>query len=449
MNVQDNNSNNPQKSNQPGTDPAAQQQDQQQTTDQQPSTDQQPGANQQPGADQQPPTQQPDDQPAVQSSGQPAAQPEITPAEPETQPPAQPESKQPAQPETQEQGSDYVSSYTPPKENEVSAAGDTQTDAGETQTESGSQPSTEDTQSAEQNPQDQGSQPATITPPPTTQPVSADQPTPPEQPASTEPKGQPPLKESGTTPAAQPGSPQQDASETDVDLDKEIERLEKMVQDLEANVPKDKNQAETKTDSEPKKEEEDKPAQEETPESPPTAKPPKPESTAQPASSQVEPAQTSGSNQSTSQKLADQNIFFLLGVEDGTDEEKNKFLDELQQVVWEDFLENDMDKLVTGPEKEQVRAILQDNSLSELDKQEKALSLLEKTLPNFEDLMIEKAMELKSDLFKERIAGMKEYYAQDQASLDKIAQAETQLQQENWRLAAETLNQLIAKPKKA
>jgi len=56
-------------------------------------------------------------------------------------------------------------------------------------------------------------------------------------------------------------------------------------------------------------------------------------------------------------------------------------------------------------------------------------------------------MELKSDLFKERIAGMKEYYAQDQASLDKIAQAETQLQQENWRSAAEILNQLIAKPK--
>ena len=434
MHVQDNNSNNQNNQTQPGTDPATQQQ----------------AEDQQPTADQQPSTEQPVSQPAAQTDVQP-------PAEPKTQPPAEPE--------TQEQGSDYVSSYTPPDENEVPAAGEAQTEGGEDQPASeADQPAGDNQQPAEQSTQDQSSQPATITPPPSVQPASPEQPEQPEQeeqPTSAKPETQPSSEESSTTPAAQSTSSQQDREKLDVDLDKEIERLEKMVQDLEANAPQDEKQAETKTTSEPEKTDENKPAQEKTPEAPPTAEPPKPpkpesankptsdqpESTTPSASDQPKPAQASSSNQPTSQKLADQNIFFLLGVEDGTDEEKNKFLDELQQVVWEDFLENDMDKVVTGPEKEQVKAIIQDDSLSELDQQEKALSLLEKTLPNFEDLMIEKAMELKSDLFKERIAGMKEYYAQDQASLDKIAQAETQLQQENWRSAAEILNQLIAKPK--
>ena len=429
MHVQDNNSNNQNNQTQPGTDPETQQQ----------------AEDQQPTADQQPSTEQP--------VGQPVAQTDV---------------QSPAEPETQEQGSDYVSSYTPPDENEVPAAGEAQTEGGEDQPASeATQPAGDNQQPAEQSTQDQSSQPATITPPPSVQPASPEQPEQPEQeeqPTSAKPETQPSSEESSTTPAAQSTSSQQDREKLDVDLDKEIERLEKMVQDLEANAPQDEKQAETKTTSEPEKTDENKPAQEKTPAAPPTAEPPKPpkppkpesttppasdqpESVTPPASDQPESTQASSSNQPTSQKLADQNIFFLLGVEDGTDEEKNKFLDELQQVVWEDFLENDMDKVVTGPEKEQVKAIIQDDSLSELDQQEKALSLLEKTLPNFEDLMIEKAMELKSDLFKERIAGMKEYYAQDQASLDKIAQAETQLQQENWRSAAEILNQLIAKPK--
>ena len=51
--------------------------------------------------------------------------------------------------------------------------------------------------------------------------------------------------------------------------------------------------------------------------------------------------------------LISQNIFDLLGVTDGTEAQRNEFLDELQQAIWEDFLENDLELLVTDNEREQ------------------------------------------------------------------------------------------------
>lgn len=146
----------------------------------------------------------------------------------------------------------------------------------------------------------------------------------------------------------------------------------------------------------------------------------------------------------SSQSLEDQNIFFLLGVDDGTDEEKESFLDELQQVIWEDFLESDVQLLITDEENQGLQAIQAKTELSEEDKQEEMVVYLEKLIPDLEEIMLEKALELKEDMVKERLAGMREYYADRLAELAKLDEAENLVRDDQWKDAATILNSLPA-----
>lgn len=142
------------------------------------------------------------------------------------------------------------------------------------------------------------------------------------------------------------------------------------------------------------------------------------------------------------ESLEEQNIFELLGVSDGTDEEKETFLDELQQVIWEDFLENDVDLLITPEEKVEVDAIIAKAELDDLEKQEQLVQYIESLVPDLEEIMLEKALELKEELFKERVTGLKEFYSGDVVSLEKVNQAQTAMEENKWRTAQGLLNQL-------
>lgn len=141
-----------------------------------------------------------------------------------------------------------------------------------------------------------------------------------------------------------------------------------------------------------------------------------------------------------SQALEDQNIFQLLGITDGSQEEREEFLDELQQVIWEDFLENDVELLVTEEEMVELKKIMGRKDLDETKMQEEIITYLEKLIPDLEEIMLEKALELKSDMVKERIAGMREYYAGKDAPLQTLDKAEDFIQESQWRDAAGLLN---------
>jgi len=142
------------------------------------------------------------------------------------------------------------------------------------------------------------------------------------------------------------------------------------------------------------------------------------------------------------EKLEDQNIFFLLGVEDGKPDEKEKFLDELQQVIWEDFLENDLSLLITSDEKQAADKISAQTDLSDLEKQEKLIEYLAGLIPDLETIMLEKALELKQDLVKERVVGIKEYYKDKPTDLTKIDEAAKFFAQGKWMSGAKVLNAL-------
>ena len=165
----------------------------------------------------------------------------------------------------------------------------------------------------------------------------------------------------------------------------------------------------------------------------------------EPTATVVEPALSSSSTQGSSvspvsQALEDQNIFQLLGITDGTPEEREEFLDELQQVIWEDFLENDVELLVTEEEMVELKKIMERKDLDDNKLQEEIITYLEKLVPDLEEIMLEKALELKADMVKERIAGMREYYAGKDAQLQELAKTEAFIQDNQWRDAASLLN---------
>jgi len=153
-------------------------------------------------------------------------------------------------------------------------------------------------------------------------------------------------------------------------------------------------------------------------------------------------ADSSMQSKNDSQSLEEQNVFFLLGVDKGDPQEKESFLDELQQVIWEDFLESDVKLLITQEEAKQLDELTQKTGVAEDEKQESIVVFLEKIIPDLEEIMLEKAVELKGDMFKERILGLKEFYASDADKLAAVNKAEELMKQNLWLDSATVLNQL-------
>jgi hypothetical protein len=142
----------------------------------------------------------------------------------------------------------------------------------------------------------------------------------------------------------------------------------------------------------------------------------------------------------SNQSLETQNIFDLLGVSDGKDEEKEAFLDELQEVIWEDFVENDVKMLLSEEQLAKLNEIQKKGQTREV--QEEMLVYLEELLPDLEDIMMDKALELKEDMVLERISGMKEFYSGNQVALDQVAEAERLISENKWADAGSVLNSI-------
>lgn len=147
------------------------------------------------------------------------------------------------------------------------------------------------------------------------------------------------------------------------------------------------------------------------------------------------------------ESLDSQNIFFMLGVEDGNEQLRDGFLNELQDVIWDDFLENDVSLLITTDEKVKFDSMMEKKNAVDANKNDEEIQdalvvYLESLIPDLEEIMLEKALDLKSDLFLERIKGLKEFHAENEANLAEISKAEKLLAEDKWRSASEVLNAL-------
>lgn len=138
-----------------------------------------------------------------------------------------------------------------------------------------------------------------------------------------------------------------------------------------------------------------------------------------------------------SEELRAQNIFEMLGLANISDEEKNQFLDELESMIWDDFVVHDLELLLTSEEYVKAREIL-DSASDETKKKEDLIVYLEGIVPDLDEVLYEKALELKSEMMGERLSKMKE--GADEATLAKVKQAESLISRNLWRQAANLLN---------
>lgn len=174
----------------------------------------------------------------------------------------------------------------------------------------------------------------------------------------------------------------------------------------------------------------------------PPAPPVSPTSFASPPLPPTPPAQSAEPADEPSEKIEDQNIFTLLGVDDGTGEEQERFLDELQNTIWDDFLQNDVQLMISSEENERLKTIMSTTEKSKLEVQDEAIEFLGELIPDLEQIMLDRALTLKASLFRERIVSMRELHANQAEMLDKINHAEELMTQDLWASAAKLLNSI-------
>lgn len=143
---------------------------------------------------------------------------------------------------------------------------------------------------------------------------------------------------------------------------------------------------------------------------------------------------------SDDEELKAQNIFEMLGLLDISDEEKNQFLDELESMIWDDFVVHDLEILLSSEEYTGARQILDNATLAADKKKENLIIYLEKLVPDLDEVLYDKAIELKSEMMGERLNRLKE--GADEAKLAKVKEAEDLISQNLWKSATAILNAL-------
>lgn len=140
------------------------------------------------------------------------------------------------------------------------------------------------------------------------------------------------------------------------------------------------------------------------------------------------------------QSLEAQSVFEMLNIDDITADEREEFLNELEELIWEDFIKTDLPLMLTNDEYKGAEEIL-NSQKNENQKKEELLVYVEKILPDIEEIMYEKAIGLKEEMFMERVRKMEEAGAGDQDVLTAIEQVKKLVQVGQWKTAVETLNQ--------
>lgn len=141
------------------------------------------------------------------------------------------------------------------------------------------------------------------------------------------------------------------------------------------------------------------------------------------------------------QSLENQSIFTLLGTQNTlSDDEKEAFLNKLQLILWNDFLENDVSSLITSEEYKILTTILKKDEVNASETQEEAVIFLENRIPDLEDILLEKALELKEKMIVERVSLLKEKYInEDKRRFRALITVENLFSKEQWKTGADIL----------
>ncbi len=91
----------------------------------------------------------------------------------------------------------------------------------------------------------------------------------------------------------------------------------------------------------------------------------------------------------------------------------------------------------------EFKKISDNQGLAEEERQVQMIDFLEKLVPDLEKIMLEKALELKEEMMRERMKELAQLYPNRQDILDKVKKAEELVANEQWRTAADELNAIV------
>lgn len=140
--------------------------------------------------------------------------------------------------------------------------------------------------------------------------------------------------------------------------------------------------------------------------------------------------------------LEAQNIFDMLNLSQLSDQEKDSFLNDLEKLIWDNFITIDLPLLLTAEEKAEADRLMSEVGKSEDEQKEALLVYLDKLVPNLEQVMYQKAITLKKELFEERLRKMREQAKADNnlSLLADLDQIDDLLKAERYQTAVQLLN---------
>ena len=145
-------------------------------------------------------------------------------------------------------------------------------------------------------------------------------------------------------------------------------------------------------------------------------------------------------NPQAAQQLAALDIFTLLGIENASDEDREAFLTQLQDAIWEEVVEDELLEQLTDEEVDSIEQTVTSETMSAEDKRNTLFSMLSDKVPNLEQRLAESTNRLKFDLLGERVDGLREYYKTNEAQLGVLDQVEQLVEAGNVNEAVSLLN---------
>lgn len=140
-----------------------------------------------------------------------------------------------------------------------------------------------------------------------------------------------------------------------------------------------------------------------------------------------------------STQLQDLDIFTVLGV-DGTSEEKEQFLDEMQATVWDSITQQHLEEKMSDEQLTEIENIIADENVSDEDKKARLSEKLNQLIPNVEQVIMDTTNELKADLLQERLSGMTTRFQEDTEVSAKLKTAQEKYDAKSYQECVEILN---------
>ena len=142
------------------------------------------------------------------------------------------------------------------------------------------------------------------------------------------------------------------------------------------------------------------------------------------------------------QTLQRMDIFDILGAQ-GTNEEKEAFLEELQDVIWQEVFEKHVSEKLTDDDVKAVEGIIADEAMEDDAKRVKLFEMLRDKVPDLDSILLDRTVQLKADMLQQRLEGMKEFYASNADATGKLSQAEQMWGAEQYQEMVDLLNTLL------